>query len=411
MARPTAAAKLKEANEKAENEAKKAAKEARKAKKAAEEVEQLKKQMVALKAVASATKGMKGGKSEAELAQMKAAIKDGIKNNVWSKFKFYPSNDEHIATLGIMVLEGAGLGKGWKEPEILAWCNENESLIANTFNEQRSYVGNILRGLAKKTFDASKAPGGMKMPTLADILKCAGRNLDLEKKADYDLFKWYWEEYCAQLPGCSSKWNEEKRHYQLLSTAAPENRPNQHYNTAQNEAFGLLAWENYVEGWVKQWELKYQHPGCNIRHKIKKPAGFEGNYEHRPAEKLLITYGDEFKTKYTQSDSGSSRLGGWSEEGKKQYMLYLKEVKKVRKDPKTLAFEEDFLKKLRAELGIEGKTHREQLLLKRRKRPRVEEEAPKEVVDTWAIDSDDDDEEEEEEDEDETGENGENADE
>jgi hypothetical protein len=88
-------------------------------------------------------------------------------------------------------------------------------------------------------------------------------------------------------------------------------------------------------------------------------------------------WGPMWAAKYSDNQSGNSRLKGWMQKGKEQYAKILKQVKKGREDvEKCKAFKTKIWKKLRDKHGVTGSNPQENRCNKRRK-VAVNNKAPK----------------------------------
>ena len=100
-----------------------------------------------------------------------------------------------------------------------------------------------------------------------------------------------------------------------------------------------------------------------------------------------FTYG-EYNGKYTITNSGSNRSGGWSAEGKTEYHRLWHAVKKGRKHKDTLAKETAVYDALREKHGITAMTAEEHRLRSRRAAVREIRQGPLVDLDATLADSD-----------------------
>jgi hypothetical protein len=115
-----------------------------------------------------------------------------------------------------------------------------------------------------------------------------------------------------------------------------------------------------------------------IGHSFKKDASQEQIDQGYIVEGDYINvWGPKWVAKYSDNQSGNSRLKGWTQKGKERYAEILKQVEKTRQDvAKCKAFETKIWKKLRDKHGVTGSNPQENKRNKRRKMA-VEDEAPK----------------------------------
>ena len=140
--------------------------------------------------------------------------------------------------------------------------------------------------------------------------------------------------------------------------------------------------ENQYEVWTAQFSLKKGDlSDKRIRccpTLLKKDASQEQIDQGYIVEGDYINvWGPKWVAKYSDSQSGNSRLKGWNQKGKERYAEILKQVEQARKDvEKCKAFETTIWKKLRDKHGVTGSNPQEN---KRNKRPKmaIEDEAPK----------------------------------
>jgi hypothetical protein len=191
------------------------------------------------------------------------------------------------------------------------------------------------------------------------------------------------------LPACTAptvdSWGKETRYYTKLS---PKNKA----ITAPDEAFLCLCIDNYWARWEKMFELKGANPGCKVKSTATKPrhlpdqaeegsTSFDNEYYVDTTDKkaIYLLWG-EYNGKYTITNSGSGRSGGWSVQGTKAvFNDFWKKVKIGRKHPDTPAKDEqkvyDFL---RSANHISAKSAEDQRL--RQKRAEVQQAQSEKIV-------------------------------
>lgn len=351
---------------------------------------------------------------------MQRAVRKVIRHNLWREYKFLP-NEQREVEFTKMVLRGLDLPKMNKAKK-KAWVQKHLSGVCSVLNTHRGYVVSILKGSAFKWYTNHKKT----LPTTKEILACATRDVDLNKPKDRELFDFYWNEYLSHVAGNDHDWKPDKRHYAIISEAAPLGKPDQHYMTASNEAFAALVYENYRDAWLKQFKLKEQNGNAqlilakNIRGGANNNAPTANNGNNNGTkekgwemfENKIYCYAQEYKGLWTQTDVGSKRAGGWKFEGVQRYIALETMIEAVRVKPECLEVEREFLGLLRQDLGITEDTFEQTQARKKRKRTDDDEEVEVELPDTWAnktgYETSDDEDDEEEADEN-TGQNAQNV--
>ena len=153
------------------------------------------------------------------------------------------------------------------------------------------------------------------------------------------VFGWHWDKF---LPIISShkRWSPAKRHHNCISTARPNNDPNQMlYVTPSDEAYAVLVWENYAPHWT--WKEQLLVP---VQAAADKDKGKEGKDKEaaKPKPAAKPTYRaptDEelqapgAKPTYTTPDGGVAKWGGWKKTGRKRYRALMEEIKLSKGDP------------------------------------------------------------------------------
>jgi hypothetical protein len=145
------------------------------------------------------------------------------------------------------------------------------------------------------------------------------------------------------------------------------------------EAFLMALLENQYEVcWTAQFSLKKGDnrdkrirccPLLLKKDEVDQGYIIEGEY--------INVWGAMWAAKYSDNQSGNSRLKGWMHKGKERYAEILKQVKKGREGvEKCKAFETKIWKKLRDKHGVTGSNPQENKHNKRRK-VAVDDKAPK----------------------------------
>jgi hypothetical protein len=137
------------------------------------------------------------------------------------------------------------------------------------------------------------------------------------------------------------------------------------------------------------FELKGANPGCKVKSTATKQrllpdqaegsASFDDEYYVDTTDKKAIYLWGEYNGKYTITNSGSGRSGGWSTQGKAVFNDFCwKKVKIGRKHPDTPAKEQKVYDFLRSANHISAKSAEDQHL--RQKRAEVQQAQSEKIV-------------------------------
>ncbi len=116
-------------------------------------------------------------------------------------------------------------------------------------------------------------------------------------------FRLWWDKLVPRTAG-QRCWGESKRCHGLLSThsPSPEDKP---YVSSAHDAMTYISIVNGFPAWVKGWKTKEDR--AKIEEEIKKNAP-EGN-----------AFAAKYSTKWSLTDGGHSRFGGFSKEGRQKF--------------------------------------------------------------------------------------------
>ena len=181
---------------------------------------------------------------------MEKAIVNAIKEHIWPVAKFSPGPqcNQKIATLLIDKVRWGGISDN---PKVRAkFINFYDEFCGACLNSRRSYVQTQIKEPAFVWMDKTKG----KLPSDELLEKVLSRSIDMQNKDEMDFFVFWWDKIVPQCSG-GLAWNEEKRYYMNLSTAAPPNAPDEPYITAGSEAFAALAIKGNREKWEAIWEM------------------------------------------------------------------------------------------------------------------------------------------------------------
>jgi hypothetical protein len=310
----------------------------------------------------------------------KGQIKEFIDTYVWRYTQFFPDlpGEQHI--LLAFILQGMGIKN---KADMIKFSGKYSGYMASVLNDNRGYSSNRVRA----KMEAYWGSNGKTLPPLEKMFAIAYRTLDLTDEDNLWLAGFYWDHLLDKLTPANIKhWSPDIRHYQLISEAGWEDKKvtkkKEFYITPQMEAFLMALLENQYEVWTAQFSLKKGDlSDKRIRccpTLLKKDASQEQIDQGYIVEGDYINvWGPKWVAKYSDSQSGNSRLKGWNQKGKERYAEILKQVEQARKDvEKCKAFETTIWKKLRDKHGVTGSNPQENKRNKRRKMA-IEDEAPK----------------------------------
>jgi len=162
------------------------------------------------------------------------------------------------------------------------------------------------------------------------------------------------------------------RHYNTISDAVDPDDPSCKAITVETEAFAVLNFENNLSKWKyydKTLEDNYkdfQYVPCN--RKKDDPAEVEFVAVEKNEKKILRIFSPKVKGKYTKSDCGQARYGGWSREGMVRYNKLVSFALQGRRHPKNCApLERASLQAVRLKYGKTANTAEEEQLGKRKR--------------------------------------------
>ena len=194
------------------------------------------------------------------------------------------------------------------------------NLVDLTISHRRNHVQQEVRKVIQTLMGSGgeDEPDTDLAPTIELMLKCAHRDIDVNNADELRVFMWYWEHILSKAGG-ESMWFREEYKYKVL----PSNCTYQFEDfdqdfklfTAATEAFLVIVFENCIDKWKAQCVWKHEHPGENLPTKTK------------------INKGEALhKTKYTITDIGQQKYGGWSDAGLARFNAIKTSIKASRKN-------------------------------------------------------------------------------
>ena len=276
-----------------------------------------------------------------------------VKGKCFSDRKFYKGEDgKRQLVVKTLKLMDASFKDG-KTPEEKA---KVEAMI--------TYYGEWMKGLIngkrnyqvqqmKKACISWMAANDGKMPAEHELKKVFGRI----PNAKESLFKWYWDEFLACTCSAAKDWSDQFKYFGTITE--------QGIITPHDEAFGMVCIDNYGSRWEKEYEF-----GQSTHKQVKIVDTKKAST--KDTAKIAYFAEDEhaeLKTKWTNSNAGSDRDGGWERDGMVAWVNYRKQAKAIRAKPETVKVEKVILTALRAENDISVDTYLE---WRNSKKPKVD---------------------------------------
>lgn len=203
---------------------------------------------------------------------------------------------------------------------------------------QKNYVASELKKVVWKLLEEGKT-----LPSTEEILKCAARKISTNDEVT--LFMWYWDVLLPKMVG-AKEWDTSVRYYTTISSAKDPDEPKDRLITVSDEAMLVLMWDNSYDRWITEWTWETDPENKDNKNK-KKP---------------------KWSGKYSFSNKGQCKWGGWKHEGYLAYNKYFEEARAARKDKNCKKVEENCLQMLRAKNNITQENHEMQEHMKRRQK-------------------------------------------
>ena len=282
-------------------------------------------------------------------AQMKKIIENCVKDKLWRTQKFVTSQAQ-LTAFTTKVWENLDIADAYRNvltPE--TWQETHRNMCSTALNTQRTYVVGRLREAAK---DYMAVNGIDKLPTYGQIESLATRQIRTPEMKK--LFIWYLDILVRRASGNKYDYSVNKRCFAGPSTCTFANHHTKLHIPPSTEAFIVLAWDCYRAKWIAQKEFQDANPGKEL----PKPRHLNGKLENPADSKYL--------GKYTNIDSGSTIMGGWSHAGMLKFDTLTKQVKAARLTPECAALEAEALPGVRANNKVNYATLEELEQSKRR---------------------------------------------
>ena len=296
--------------------------------------------------------------------KFRRVINEAIRQGQWRYWKFVPKDDTDEKTIAKEIYKAVAAEYPIYHMEDKSQRNQfiEDHLpdFATELNNVRAYVTSRIKDSCKAYFLEHG-----KMPDIQKIKDCATRNLDLNNPEDVAHFDWYWEDLLVKATGNKADWDIEKRWYATITDNAPPDSPDTPYVTPETEAFAVLCVENHHKTWGSQFKLKAEG-GKKTKLLAPKKEHEDATAPIKEGDNIYMC-GPDFETKWTETTRGSSKFGGYSDEGTDVYRKYKKEIKNARKQASSKELEATFLNIVRKKHKISAPSHLAHKAKKRRK--------------------------------------------
>jgi hypothetical protein len=229
-----------------------------------------------------------------------------------------------------------------------SWIETYKNHIKKALYSKRNYATSQIKLSAWNLFE-----NGKPLPTVAMILKCVSRTIDVNDAEEMAVFQWYWEVLLPKMVG-AAEWGNTVRYYTTIYNARlPNDDRNRKLVTASHEGMLLAIWDNNFDNWHELYEWSKQPENRALKQKNK--GG-----------------------KFTSTNKGQRQFGGWEPHGIEAYNRYCEAAAVGRKAPNRKLLEKNTLKSLRTKYNIDQPDHDSQARVNRnRKRKKLSpDEAP-----------------------------------
>lgn len=286
-----------------------------------------------------------------------------IKKRVWPNTKFVTSYGQ-LNQLCDKVWDLLPKAKwGYTEENKTQFMNLYRDYFGTVINTQRTTVHGALKDKAWKWMDENFAIDETTnkktavLPTVNQITRCSLRDIDATM---HDVFDWYVDSLLPCVVGNQYDFSESKRLFQRCSEVTLPKSDGKKVITSSTEAFLVVCWENYRKKWMNHWLWRQDNPGNatlpNPRHK-------NGVFPNPPVDEL-------YATRWTNTDNGSTVLGGWHHDGKVAYKTALTAVKDARNQVENVRRQEDLVcERLRKKYKVTAQNEEEYNTKKRKSEP------------------------------------------
>lgn len=236
------------------------------------------------------------------------------KTKLWRKQKFISDAQEEVKSAAFVLSKVDVLKLQMEKHDVKSSLIKTyKTEIKKALFGQKNYVASEIKKLVMKMLK-----DGETLPLASDIEKCATRKIAEE---DEKLFAWYWDKLLPKMVG-AKEWDTSVRYYTTISSARDPEDKKVRLITESDEAMLVLLWDNAYDRWLEEWEWR------------KVPAN---------AAKAV----PKWPGKYSVSNKGQTKWGGWKPEGYGAYNRYFEAAKAARKTDNCKQVEKKCLEQLR----------------------------------------------------------------
>lgn len=241
------------------------------------------------------------------------------KTKLWRKQKFISDAQEEVKSAAFVLSKVDMLKLQMEKPDVKSSLIKTyKTEIKKTLFGQKNYVASEIKKLVMKMLK-----DGETLPLASDIEKCATRKIN---EQDEKLFEWYWDKLLPKMVG-AKEWDTSVRYYTTISSARDPEDKKVRLITESDEAMLVLLWDNAYDRWLEEWE--WRKDAANAALSVPKWPG-----------------------KYSVSNKGQTKWGGWKPEGYGAYNRYFEAAKAARKTDNCKQVEKKCLERLRTNNNI-----------------------------------------------------------
>ena len=192
---------------------------------------------------------------------MEGLIHEAVKDTTWRKNKVCkgPKSGKRLAE---MILDSLDIDQfRGDDPETEAarqeWIEEYQATCTTKLNYVRGYV----QGRLKDACHRYRVDHNGHLPPIEWFEKCLMRTIDWNNEDERKFFCWYWDEFLPRAAGNDNDWDDAKRRYATISTAAPPGFPDELYMTSSTEAMGVTLVKSCYQRWDRMYYWWTKHSG------------------------------------------------------------------------------------------------------------------------------------------------------
>ena len=299
--------------------------------------------------------------SKKHYSDYQKVVKKNAQQALWKGLKFFNNEKEHIEDGAMFVFPYVmpphfkDLKDDELEMEEAIWVQEHADIIRVAINRRRNYAKDELQKLYKTIFANEKEH---EYPTPEDVEALVMRDgfNDWENDDDHEKMMVKFTnmvDYCLPKVATNHYWGEALRHTQPMLTAMSHKDrgmdPQRGVSPSDLALFKMII-ENYYPQWLHDaLEARYQK-----EHGKDPTTGKFPTYQDASGEEIKCP-----ATRYTDSDLGVPKLGGWNKAGRKTFYKLQKRIKiaEATKDVRAamLAIDKEALKRMRVTHKLEEK--------------------------------------------------------